>query len=84
MQYFEREKKYFDPNQIKVVMKAAKAADEITKATFSERFSITIKVCFQKNSALQKKSRICSLIIRLQSSVASSITTLFTNQCLLK
>lgn len=56
MQYFKRKKK-IDPNQIKAVMKAAKAADEIPKATFSEGVSITIKVCFQKSSALQKKKK---------------------------
>lgn len=37
-------------------MKAAKAADEIAKATFLERFSITIKARFQKSSALGKKN----------------------------
>lgn len=55
MQYFKREKKDFDANQIKAVMKAAKAADEIAKATFPERFSITIKARYQKTSAVRKR-----------------------------
>lgn len=38
-------------------MKAAIAADEIAKATFLERFSIIIKACFQKSSALRKKKK---------------------------
>lgn len=39
-------------------MKAAKAADEIAKATFSERLSITIKACFLKSSEIKKKKQI--------------------------